>query len=122
MTVATACSAAEFPSPQSADAPWMPVIGVGIAAFVMVTTEFMPVGLLPAIAASLHQTEGRTGLMVTLPGILAAISAPMTIALAGKVDRRRVLAGLRSLLELSNLIVLLSQSLEMMLVGRRRQA
>jgi predicted metal-dependent enzyme (double-stranded beta helix superfamily) len=29
----------------------MPVAALGVAAFVMVTTEFMPVGLLPAIAA-----------------------------------------------------------------------
>lgn len=112
------CAVTDEPSVQSADAAWLPVVALGVAAFVMVTTEFMPVGLLPAIAADLHQTEGRTGLMVTLPGLLAAASAPATIAFTGKLDRRLMLAGLLSLLALSNLVVFLSGTFELMLFGR----
>lgn len=112
------CTVADGPSAQSADSSWLPVAALGVAAFVMVTTEFMPVGLLPAIAADLGQTKGRTGLMVTLPGLLAAVAAPATILFAGKLDRRLVLAGLLSLLVLSNFIVFLSRTFEVMLFGR----
>lgn len=116
--VIDSCAVTDGPSAQSADAAWLPVVALGVVAFVMVTTEFMPVGLLPAIAADLHQTEGRTGLMVTLPGLLAAVSAPAAIAFAGKLDRRLLLAGFLSLLALSNLVVFLSGTFELMLFGR----
>lgn len=112
------CALAKDTPAQGNSLSWLPVAALGVAAFVMVTTEFMPVGLLPTIAADLHQTEGRTGLMVTLPGLLAAVSAPAMIAFAGRLDRRHVLAGLLSLLALSNLIVFLSTSFELMLFGR----
>lgn len=117
MTVVTCALAEDLPA-QGTTSSWLPVAALGVAAFVMVTTEFMPVGLLPSIAADLHQTEGRTGLMVTLPGLLAAVAAPATIAFAGKLDRRHVLAGLLSLLAASNLIVFLSVSFEFLLFGR----
>ena len=117
MTALTCTVPAEVSAP-IADTSWKPVIALGIAAFVMVTTEFMPVGLIPSIAASLGQTEGRVGLMVTLPGMFAAISALAVLLLARRLNRRLVLAGLVSLLALSNLIVFLSSSFQGMLIGR----
>lgn len=42
----------------------------------MVTTEFLPIGLLTNIAPSLGVSTGTAGLMVTMPGIVAAVAAP----------------------------------------------
>jgi predicted MFS family arabinose efflux permease len=52
---------------------------LAVAAFALVTNEFLPVGLLPDISRDIGSTNGRTGLMVTLPGVLAALAAPLSI-------------------------------------------
>ncbi|MGV8596165.1 MFS transporter [Pseudomonas aeruginosa] len=89
----------------AAAARWSAVAAVAIGAFALVTTEFLPVGLLPQIARDLHITEGQAGLMVTLPGFLAALAAPLTIGFTGRFDRRHVLMFLMGLLVLSNALV-----------------
>lgn len=45
---------------------WLPTIGLAFAAFVFNTSEFLPVGLLPNIAESLHETTSQTGLIITV--------------------------------------------------------
>ena len=50
-------------------ASWAAVASVGVGAFALVTTEFLPVGLLPQIAAEIGISEGQAGLMVTTPGV-----------------------------------------------------
>ncbi|WP_240349637.1 MFS transporter [Pseudomonas putida] len=97
---------------------WLSVAAVGIGAFALVTTEFLPVGLLPQVARELTITEGQTGLMVTLPGLLAALTAPLTLLWARTLDRRRVLCVLLALLAVSNVTVALASNLWMLLLGR----
>jgi predicted MFS family arabinose efflux permease len=104
--------------PNTSGSSWTAVAALAIAAFALVSTEFLPVGLLPQIASELGLSEGQAGLMVTLPGFLAAIAAPLTIAFAGKIDRRWLLGGLIALLALSNLIVAVSSSFGFILFGR----
>jgi predicted MFS family arabinose efflux permease len=62
-------------------APWSEVAAIGVGAFALVTAEFLPVGLLPQIAKDLAISEGRAGLVITIPGIVAACSAFLTISL-----------------------------------------
>ena len=102
----------------AATSSWTAIIALAVAAFALVSTEFLPVGLLPQIARELGITEGQAGLMVTLPGLLAAFAAPMTIAFAGNIDRRWLLGGLLGLLVLSNVAVAFSGSFTFILVGR----
>ncbi|MCY1413529.1 Purine ribonucleoside efflux pump NepI [compost metagenome] len=104
--------------PASAPASWGAVTAIGIGAFALVTAEFLPVGLLPQIAKDLSVTEGQAGLMVTIPGILAACAALLTIGLAGRFDRRHVLWFLLSLLVVSNLLVASATSFAALLLGR----
>ncbi|MES2074330.1 MAG: MFS transporter [Pseudomonadota bacterium] len=99
-------------------ANWPAVFSVAIGAFALVTTEFLPVGLLPSIAAELRVTEGMAGMMVTIPGMIAALAALLVTAGVGKADRRHVVIGLMSLLVASNLIVTLSDSFTLILLGR----
>ncbi|PTQ13381.1 MFS transporter [Sphingomonas oleivorans] len=99
-------------------ASWAAVASVGVGAFALVTTEFLPVGLLPQIARDVGISEGQAGLMVTVPGMLAAIAAPLTIAFAGRFDRRHVLWFLLGLLVLSNILVATATSFAALLLGR----
>lgn len=105
-------------SNSSAATSWLPVAAVGIGAFALVTTEFLPVGLLPQVAQELAISEGQTGLMMTLPGLFAAVTAPLTLLWARTLDRRQVLCALLALLALSNVVVALASNLWVLLLGR----
>ncbi|WP_162234793.1 MFS transporter, partial [Pseudomonas amygdali] len=99
-------------------ASWWAVGSVSLGSFATVTTEFLPVGLLPDIARDLGTSISQAGLMMAVPGILAAISAPSCIALFSHVDRKRLLLGLLSILLASNLIVALSTHFWLTLAGQ----
>jgi predicted MFS family arabinose efflux permease len=97
---------------------WFAVGSVTIGAFAFVTTEFLPVGLLPQIAHDLGVTPGTAGLMVTIPGVIAAISAPGMMLGAGRIDRRYILIALSVMLLGSNLISAFAPTFALMLLGR----
>lgn len=97
---------------------WLSVFSVAFGAFAFVTTEYMPVGILPQIANSLGITDGVAGLMVTVPGIVAAVSAPAIMLGAGRMNRRHLLLLLTLLQVVSNLVSAFAPSLVIMLLGR----
>src|SRR5471032_2916113 len=97
---------------------WLSVASVTIGAFAFVTTEFLPVGLLPQIARDLQVTPGTAGLMVTVPGVIAAISAPGMMLGAGRIDRRTILLMLTAMLLTSNLVSALASNFPLLLLGR----
>ncbi|MCG5214086.1 MFS transporter [Streptosporangium sp. KLBMP 9127] len=97
---------------------WLAVISVSVGTFAVVTTEMLPVGLLSSIGATLDVSDGRAGLMVTVPGLVAAFAAPAVTVAAGRLDRRLVLGVLISLLAAANLLAALSPSFPVMLLAR----
>jgi len=103
---------------ETAQPAWLAVASLALGTFAAVTTEFLPIGLLTNIAATLHVREGVAGLMVTLPGIFAAAMGPVLILASGRLDRRVVLLALSALLVLSNTMAALAPSLAVMLVAR----
>jgi predicted MFS family arabinose efflux permease len=108
----------EASNSQSPLRSWLSVMSVAIGAFAFVTTEFVPVGLLPQIAQDLGVSPGTAGLMVTTPGVIAAISAPAMMLGAGRMDRRLILLALSVLLLASNLVSAFAPNFGFMLLGR----
>jgi predicted MFS family arabinose efflux permease len=73
------------------------LIALTLAVFSYVTTESLPIGLLPLIAADLGTTESAVGLLVTGYGlIIVAVSLPLT-RLTRRLPRRRLLCILLAL-------------------------
>lgn len=97
---------------------WLAVAAVTLAAFAFVTTEFLPIGLLPQITGELHLKTGIGGLMVTTTGLVAAVAAPLTTVLAGRLDRRNVLLLLSVLLMAANIVAASATGFATMLVAR----
>ncbi|MGW6454895.1 MFS transporter [Streptomyces sp. NPDC055078] len=104
--------------PLSAARGWAAVCAVAVAIFTVVTTEMLPVGLLGPIGAGLEVSEGRAGLAVTLPGVVAAITAPLLPALAGRAGRRALLCGLLLLLAAANVVSALAPGMPVLLAAR----
>lgn len=97
---------------------WLAVASVATGAFVVIATEFLPIGLLGRIAADTHVSVGTAGLTVAIPGAIAAVAAPSITLMANKTDRRWLLIGFAALVMLSNAIVALASSFAIILAGR----
>ncbi|MEG0183076.1 MAG: MFS transporter [Stenotrophomonas sp.] len=98
--------------------PWWAVAAAGLATFSVVTTEMLPVGLLNLIADSLGASTGTTGLMISLPALLAALFAPLVVMVAGGIDRRRILCALLALLLMANIASALAPGIGWLLAAR----
>ncbi|MER6578856.1 MFS transporter [Nonomuraea sp. NPDC001023] len=101
-----------------ARARWLAVLAVAVGTFTIVTSEMLPVGLLTSIAASLGVSDGTAGLMVSLPGLVAAVSAPVLALATRRLDRRVPLLGLMALLAVANLAAAFATSFPVMLGAR----
>lgn len=97
---------------------WLAVGAVALGTFVMVTSEFLPIGLLGPIARDAGVSEGRAGWMVTVPGLVAALAAPAAALGAGRADRRSVLLLLSALVVAADLVVAGAGGFGTVLAGR----
>lgn len=99
-------------------AGWVAVGSIALGTFAMVTSEFLPIGLLSAIAHDLGVSEGHAGMLLSMPGITAAFAAPLLTVQAGKLDRRLVLLALSLLVALADLVTAFAPTLGIALLGR----
>ncbi len=82
------------------------------------TSELFPVGVLSAVSEDLGTSTGATGLMVSVPGVVAAVSAPLVAVHARAYDSRVVLALLVALVALSNLASAFAPNIQTVLAAR----
>lgn len=61
------------------------------AAFVYVTSESFPVGLLPQLAAGLHVRESTVGLLLTVYACVVALTAIPLVVVSGRIGRRTLI-------------------------------
>ncbi|MFI9255121.1 MFS transporter [Streptomyces sp. NPDC053069] len=97
---------------------WPAVTAVALGTFLLVTAEQLPIGLLTAVGSALSVSEGTAALMVTVPSLVAAVSAPLVPVLVGAMDRRLLLLGLMGLMTLANVASALAPDFAV-LVGSR---
>jgi predicted MFS family arabinose efflux permease len=89
-----------------------------LSAFAIGTTEFVIVGLIPTIAASLHVSLPSAGLLVSLYALGVAIGAPVLTALTGRVPRKRLLLALMLLFTAGNLVAWMAPGYEALMAAR----
>lgn len=123
-------AAAKVPSPPATDQPpedppertpltgWFAVLAVALGIFSLMTSELLPVGLLTPIGSDLRVSEGVAGLMVTVPGLVAAVSAPLVTIAIGRYDRRGVLVLLVGVVGLANLAAAFAPHFAFVLAAR----
>ncbi|MFC0250289.1 MFS transporter [Massilia consociata] len=89
-----------------------------LSAFAIGTTEFVIVGLIPTIAASLGVSVPSAGLLVSLYALGVAIGAPVLTALTGRVPRKPLLLGLMALFTLGNLVAFMAPNYAALMAAR----
>lgn len=97
---------------------WLSVTSVALGSFVLVLSEFLPIGLLPAIADDLDVGIGTAGLMVVATGLVGAVGAPVVTVLTSRLDRRVVLVSLTVLLVVADGLAALAPSFWVLLIAR----
>ncbi|MER3386976.1 MFS transporter [Microcella pacifica] len=82
--------------------PWIGLLTLSTAIFFMVTSEFLPTGLLPQIAADLDVSEAQVGLLITIfAGTVVLTTAPLA-ALTRRFDRKHLLLAVLVLFAIAN--------------------
>lgn len=109
---------APSPTTRSGLIQWLGVVAVMLGIFAIVTTEILPIGLLTSIGADFTVSDGMAGLMMTMPGLLAAISAPIVTVAAARVDRKLLLCACTLLLVVANAIAAIAPQFWLVLVSR----
>lgn len=97
---------------------WAAVIAVTLGLFAVVTTEILPIGLLTSIGSGFTVSDGTAGLTMTMPGFLAALSAPLVTAATARLDRRLMLCAFMLLLALANFLAAAAPAYWLVLVSR----
>lgn len=94
------------------------LLALALASCLAVTTEVLPIGLLPAIGATFGTSEATTGLLVSLYAVMvAALSIPLTL-LTTRLPRKPLLLATVFGYLASNLVVALAPSFAVLAAGR----
>ena len=96
---------------------------LAVAAFVIVTTEFLIVGLLPALARDLSISISTAGQLVTLFAVVVMLLGPVLTAWLSHIERKRLFVAILLIFAGSNLLAALAPNLWVLalarLLGRR---
>ncbi|WP_157602652.1 MFS transporter, partial [Promicromonospora kroppenstedtii] len=116
-----------MPSSRADAARWQPgdvreaaggLFALALATFVAVTTELVPVGLLPLISDDLAVSESVAGLLVTAYAFMvAALALPLTSA-TRRLPRKTLLLGTLAVYTASNVIVALAPTFAVVAAAR----
>lgn len=116
-----------MPSSRGETTAWQPgdvreaaggLFALALATFVAVTTELVPVGLLPLISDDLAVSESVAGLLVTAYAFMvAALALPLTSA-TRRLPRKTLLLGTLAVYTASNVIVALAPTFAVVAAAR----
>jgi predicted MFS family arabinose efflux permease len=97
---------------------WLAVTSVMMGIFSIVTTEILPIGVLTSIGSTYQISDGTAGLMMTMPGLLAAVAAPAVTVMTAGLDRRSMLCALMLVLALADFLAAVAPAYWVMVVSR----
>nr|WP_318241180.1 MFS transporter [Xanthomonas surreyensis] len=109
------------PGPRDATpqpAHWGGVCAMTLCVFALIASEFMPVSLLTPMAADLHVSQGLAGYGIAISGAFAVLTSLSIPALAGAMDRKRLLLALTGLMAVSGAVVALAPNYPTYMAGR----
>lgn len=98
--------------------PWLALAILASMGFILLTGETVPAGLLPAISAGMHSTEGLTGQFISLWALGTVVVTIPAISLTRSLPRKPLLVIAVVGLIVANTVTALSGNLPLSLVSR----
>lgn len=95
-----------------------PILLLSAAGFTVLTTEFVIVGLLPAIARDLDISVSQAGLLVTLFAFTVAAFGPFLTAYFSRFERKRLFITILIMFGVSNVLAALAPNIGVMGIAR----
>ncbi len=96
----------------------LPSVILALAAFVIVTTEFLIVGLLPVLARDLGIPVPAAGQLITLFAFTVMLFGPVLTALLSHVERKRLFIAIMLIFAASNALAALSPNIWVLALAR----
>ena len=94
------------------------IAALALATFAAITTELLPVGVLPQISDDLEVSRSVAGLLVTVYALMvAALAIPLTLA-TRRLPRKPLLLGTLAAYTLSNVLVALAPAFAVVAAAR----
>jgi len=94
------------------------IVILAVAAFVIVTTEYLIVGLLPALARDLHISISLAGQLVTLFAFTVMLFGPVLTALLSHIERKRLFVAILLVFAAANALAALAPNLWVLALAR----
>lgn len=91
---------------------------LSLSTFAYVTTENLPIGLLPLIAHDLRSTASAVGLLITAYGLVVVLASIPLTRLTQRINRRRLLCGLLAAFVAATAASALAEDYRTLLVSR----
>lgn len=105
-------------APSTPKGLWPTLAALAFGAFVIGTSEFLIMGILPDVANDLSISVGLAGQLVTAFALGIALGAPILTALTARLDRRVVVVGALAILAITNLAVAMLENYPALLAAR----
>ena len=94
------------------------LFALSLSLFAIGTTEFVVVGLLPALAGSLHVSLSIIGLLVITYAIGIAAGGLIVTALSARMNRKHLLVALMAVFIAGNLVSAAAQDVQLLIATR----
>ena len=95
-----------------------PIAILAVAAFVIVTTEFLIVGLLPDLARELRISISAAGQLVTLFAFTVMLFGPLLTGLLSHVERKRLFVAILLIFAVSNALAAMAPNIWVLALAR----
>jgi DHA1 family inner membrane transport protein len=94
------------------------ILALALGGFGIGTNEFVAMGLLPEIAASMNISEPAAGHVISAYALGVVVGAPLIAALTARVPRKTILLSLMAVFTLGNLATVMAPTYESLIVAR----
>ncbi len=98
--------------------PWIGLLTLSALIFTTVTSEFLPTGLLPDIAAEFDVSEAQVGFLITIFAASVVVSAAPLASLTRRFPRKPLVLVVLGVFVLANLLAAVAPSYEVLVVAR----
>ncbi|WP_280235579.1 MFS transporter [Nocardia cyriacigeorgica] len=105
-------------APEAVRRAWPSLLTMFLGSFTLVTAEFLPPGVLTALANDLGVQEGVVGLSVSATALTALLAALGLGSLFPRIDRRMLLVALTIGAAVSNVLVAIAPNIGLLLIAR----